>query len=108
MTTKLILNISDDIFSKAIITVLPDADKKDSLYWTTAQTIPNTTEEELAYERIDSLQTSYLFLFGISFPGLAHARTFQKTFQLMERLIAGVLTALRASLQDLDFISKII
>lgn len=48
--------ISDDIFSKAIITVLPEADKKDSLYWSSAQTIPNTKEEATAYERIDSLQ----------------------------------------------------
>lgn len=48
--------LSDDIFTKAIVTVLPDADKKDSLYWTTTQTIPNTKEETTAYERIDSLQ----------------------------------------------------
>lgn len=48
--------LSDDIFTKAIVTVLPDADKKDSLYWTTTQTIPNTSEETTAYERIDSLQ----------------------------------------------------
>ena len=48
--------LSDDIFSKAIVTVLPDADKKDSLFWMSAQTIPNTTEEESAYHRIDSLQ----------------------------------------------------
>lgn len=48
--------LSDDIFNKAIVTVLPDADKKDSLYWTTTQTIPNTNEETTAYERIDSLQ----------------------------------------------------
>lgn len=49
-------DLSDDIFTKAIVTVLPDADKKDSLYWTTTQTIPNTKEETTAYERIDSLQ----------------------------------------------------
>ena len=48
--------LSDDIFSKAIVTVLPDADKKDSLYWTSAQTIPNTNEEANAYKRIDSLK----------------------------------------------------
>ena len=48
--------LSDDIFTKAIVTVLPDADKKDSLYWTSAQTIPNTTEEDNAYKRIDSLK----------------------------------------------------
>ena len=48
--------ISDDIFSKAVVTVLPDADKKDSTYWTTTQTIPNTVEEDKAYKRIDSLR----------------------------------------------------
>ena len=47
--------LSDDLFTKAIVTVLPDADKKDSTYWTTTQTIPNTVEEDKAYNRIDSL-----------------------------------------------------
>lgn len=47
--------LGDDLFTKAIITVEPDADKKDSLYWTSIQTIPNTDEEEKAYNRIDSL-----------------------------------------------------
>ena len=48
--------ISNDMFTKAIVTVLPDADKKDSLYWASSQTIPSTREESTAYERIDSLQ----------------------------------------------------
>jgi hypothetical protein len=48
--------LSDDIFTKAIVTVFPDADKKDSLYWTSTQTIPNTNEEDKAYQRIDSLR----------------------------------------------------
>jgi hypothetical protein len=48
--------LNDDFFTKAVVTVLPDADKKDSLYWTATQTIPNTSEEELAYNRIDSLK----------------------------------------------------
>ena len=48
--------LSDDIFTKAIVTVFPDADKKDSLYWTSIQTIPNTNEEDKAYQRIDSLR----------------------------------------------------
>jgi hypothetical protein len=47
--------LSSKDFTKAIVTVLPDADKKDSLYWASSQTIPNTLEEEEAYERIDSL-----------------------------------------------------
>jgi hypothetical protein len=49
-------DLSDDIFTKAIVTVLPDADEKDSLYWTSSQTIPNTNEEDSAYKRIDSLR----------------------------------------------------
>lgn len=48
--------LDDNIFDKAIVTVLPDADKKDSLYWQNIQTIPNTNEEEIAYIRIDSLR----------------------------------------------------
>ena len=47
--------IDEDEFSKAIVTVLPDADKKDSLYWFSTQRIPNTSEEDEAYRRIDSL-----------------------------------------------------
>lgn len=50
--------IIDDIFNKALITVLPDADKKDSLFWTRIQSIPNTQEEELAYKRIDSVENA--------------------------------------------------
>ncbi len=47
--------IDDSFFNKAVVTVLPDADKKDSVYWKDTQTIPNTSEEDLAYRRIDSL-----------------------------------------------------
>lgn len=47
--------ISESEFSKAIVTVLPEADKKDSLYWLSTQRIPNTNEEDLAYKRIDSI-----------------------------------------------------
>jgi hypothetical protein len=47
--------IEENIFSKAVLTVLPDADNKDSLYWKNLQTIPNTAEETNAYRRIDSL-----------------------------------------------------
>ena len=48
--------INDDMFNKAIITVLPQADKKDSIYWTKIQSIPNTAEEQTAYKRIDSIE----------------------------------------------------
>lgn len=53
---KINSSFGDEIFNKAIITVLPEADEKDSTYWLTSQTIPNTTEEQLAYERIDSIK----------------------------------------------------
>ncbi len=49
--------INNDVFSKAIITVLPGADKKDSTYWKDAVTIPNTLNEISAYKRIDSLES---------------------------------------------------
>lgn len=49
--------IDESFFDKAIVTVLPDADKKDSTYWLVTQTIPNTAEEEEAYKRIDSLES---------------------------------------------------
>ena len=49
-------DINENIFSKAIVTVKPDADKKDSLYWVSTQTIPNTEEETNAYHRIDSVK----------------------------------------------------
>src|SRR5690554_1227107 len=48
--------IDNDIFGKAIITVQPDADEKDSTYWVATQTIPNTSEEKTAYHRIDSIK----------------------------------------------------
>jgi len=47
--------IDENEFSKAIVTVLVDADKKDSIYWLSTQSIPNTDEEDLAYRRIDSI-----------------------------------------------------
>lgn len=53
---KINQNLNSGIFDKAIVTVLPDADKKDSLYWSSQQVIPNTPEEQIAYKRIDSLK----------------------------------------------------
>ena len=49
--------IEDNFFDMAIVTVLPDADTKDSTYWNNIQKIPNTLEEVEAYKRIDSLQS---------------------------------------------------
>ncbi len=48
--------IDDKVFSKAIISVLPDADKKNPEYWNLIQTIPNTDEEIEAFRIIDSLE----------------------------------------------------
>ncbi len=49
-------SFSEDIFDRAIVTVVPDADNIDSSYWQNTQTIPNTFEEEVAYNRIDSVE----------------------------------------------------
>lgn len=49
--------IDEDFFDMAIITVLPEADTKDSSYWMNTQSIPNTLEEVAAYQRIDSLES---------------------------------------------------
>ena len=49
-------DIKTNFFNKAILTVLPGADSKDSAYWKSAVTIPSTKEELSAYKRIDSLQ----------------------------------------------------
>ncbi|MFZ1518954.1 MAG: DUF5686 family protein [Ignavibacteriaceae bacterium] len=49
-------NLPEEIFNNAIVTVVPEADNVDSSYWINTQTIPNTVDEELAYNRIDSLE----------------------------------------------------
>ncbi len=49
-------NIDDDFFDMAIVKVMPDADKKDSTFWKSTQSIPNTLDEINAYKRIDSLE----------------------------------------------------
>jgi len=48
--------IDDDFFDMAIVTVLPGADSRDSLYWKNTQTLPYTKQELEAYKRIDSLE----------------------------------------------------
>jgi hypothetical protein len=47
--------IANNFFDKAVIKVIPKADERDSVYWNSIQTIPNTPGEERAYKRIDSL-----------------------------------------------------
>lgn len=55
---KINQQIPEEIFNKAIVTVLPEADKIDSDYWLTTPTIPNTNEEQEAYTRIDSVENA--------------------------------------------------
>ncbi|HED08436.1 MAG TPA: carboxypeptidase-like regulatory domain-containing protein, partial [Ignavibacteria bacterium] len=52
---KINTKINDNIFDKAVIKVLPSADNKNTDYWKSIQTIPNTPEENSAYKKIDSL-----------------------------------------------------
>lgn len=49
--------LNDDFFDMVVLKVLPEADKKDSVYWKDVQTIPETTDERNAYRRIDSLES---------------------------------------------------
>jgi len=72
-------DIPDELFNKAIITVLTDADKKDSTYWETIQHIPNTEEEVTAYKRIDSV-SSIPFSFWDEFSWFSSRVTFSKHF----------------------------
>ena len=55
---KVNADISNDMFDKAVITVVPEADRKDSIFWTKIQSIPNTPEEQVAYKRIDSVESA--------------------------------------------------
>jgi hypothetical protein len=48
--------IDEKVFSKALVSVLPEADKKNIEYWNLIQTIPNTEEELEALKIIDSLE----------------------------------------------------
>lgn len=48
--------LEDSDFGKAVIKVVPGADEKDSTYWSSIQSIPNTRTEIEAYSRIDSLE----------------------------------------------------
>ncbi len=44
--------INNSLFDKAIITVLPDADEKDSTYWSRVRKTPITKEEQLAFREL--------------------------------------------------------
>jgi hypothetical protein len=48
--------MDSDVFDMAFLTVLPEADNKESFYWDGVQSIPNTDAEMEAYQRIDSVE----------------------------------------------------
>ena len=74
-------SIDEDLFDNAIITVLPEADKKDENYWNSIQRIPNTLEETVAYQRIDSL-SKISNTFGQDFSLLAQSLEINKYFSI--------------------------
>jgi Family of unknown function (DUF5686)/CarboxypepD_reg-like domain len=76
---KINFKLNDDLFNKAVITVLPGADEKDSLYWKNIQSIPNTMEEQTAYKRIDSI-SSVDVSFWDEFSPLAGRMNFSNNF----------------------------
>lgn len=53
---KINAQIEDDFFDMVVLKVLPEADKRDSTFWSFNQKIPNTLEEVEAYKRIDSVE----------------------------------------------------
>lgn len=52
---KINQSYTNDIANNVVLKVRPDADKKDSLYWTKTVTLPKTTDEIIAYKKLDSL-----------------------------------------------------
>lgn len=49
-------NLPDDFFGSTIMTVNPDANKKDSSYWNASRPVPLTEEEQHDYQKKDSLE----------------------------------------------------
>ncbi len=74
--------IDNDLFDSAVISVLPEADKKDDNYWNSIQSIPNTFEEEIAYSRIDSL-TNVSKSFGQDFSFLSSRLKLNDNFSIV-------------------------
>ena len=61
--TDYVLNkeISDSLFDQYAVTAIPEADKRDSTYWKSADVLPLTTKEQGANRRLDSLvQSSFI------------------------------------------------
>ncbi len=73
--------IDEELFEGAIISVLPGADKKDQNYWNSIKAIPNTMQEEIAYNRIDSL-SRVAKTFGQDFSLLAPSLQVNKNFSI--------------------------
>ncbi len=78
---KINVDIKDDFFDSAIISVLPNADKKDEIYWKAIQSIPATKEERIAYARIDSI-TNITKTFGQDFSFLSNKIKLNKNFSV--------------------------
>lgn len=47
---------SEEVFDKTRIKILPEADKRDSSYWSQHQAIPSTTQEVEQYRKSDSIK----------------------------------------------------
>lgn len=73
--------LDKNIFDMTIIKVNPDADQKDSSYWKSVQTIPNSEEEIVAYKKIDSLETVQKS-FWDNFSFLATSISINKNFSI--------------------------
>lgn len=73
--------VDEELFEGAVISVLPDADKKDQNYWNSIKAIPNTIQEEIAYNRIDSL-SKVAKTFGQDFSLLAPSLQLNKYFSI--------------------------
>jgi len=93
--------IDDDLFDNAVISVLPEADKKDEIYWNSIQTIPNTLEEEKAYTRIDSL-IMVAKPFGQDFSFLAPQIRINKNFSVNGPLFFYSFTKVQGSTLNLE------
>ncbi len=78
---KINVKLKDNLFNKAIVTVLPGADNKANSYWKSVQTIPNTLEEQDAYKRIDSINSLPL-TFWDKFSPLSSKINFNDNFSI--------------------------
>jgi len=93
--------VDEDLFDNAIISVLPEADKKDINYWNSIQSIPTTEEERQAYSRIDSL-SKISTSFGEDFSILKPRLRLSKNLALSGPLSIYSFNKIEASALNLD------